>query len=125
MGYLAWITASYYLKEGIRIEDSRAVPMKCLVKHTVMSLAALVVVLCEVEQAEAVPAYNFTQIAASSNGFNSLPSINAGGTVAFVDSTGNFVMVGNGGPVTVLYDTMGTGPFSGFGDQGPAINASG
>jgi len=36
--------------------------MKRLVKHTVVSLAALVVVLCEVEQAEAVPAYNFTQI---------------------------------------------------------------
>ncbi len=96
--------------------------MKRLVKHTVVSLAALVVVLCEVEQAEAVPAYNFTQIAASSNELNSLQSINAGGTVAFLANPGNVLLVGNGGPVTVLYDD--TGPIIGFGGH-PSINDSG
>jgi len=58
--------------------------------------------------------YSFTEITESSGGF-SFPSINGAGTVAWIQDGGNSLMVGDGGPVTILYDTGGIGPFRGFG----------
>lgn len=53
-----------------------------------------------------------------------LPSMNASGAVAFrsdLDAGGRGIVMGNGGPPTVVADT--TGPYADFGD--PSINASG
>lgn len=75
------------------------------------------------------PGYTITTIADASTGpyagFNSLPSINADGTVAFTDSTGNYLFTGDGGPLQVLYDGT-SGPFAGGGFGGhPAISDNG
>jgi len=67
--------------------------------------------------------YSFTEITESSGGF-SFPSLNAAGAVAWIQDGGNSLMVGDGGPVTILYDGGGIGPFRGFGGH-PSINDDG
>ena len=74
------------------------------------------------------PGYTFTKIADGNSGpwqFNTQPSINAHGTVAVLANAGDFIIVGDGGPLQVLYDTT-SGPFSGGGFGGhPAISDNG
>ncbi|MCI0457311.1 MAG: PEP-CTERM sorting domain-containing protein, partial [Gemmataceae bacterium] len=67
-----------------------------------------------------------TTIADDSGPFSSVgaPSLNAGGTVAFLaelDAGGQGIFTGSGGPITTIADT--TGPFGFFGN--PALNAGG
>ena len=73
---------------------------------------------------------SFITIASDPDHFVQKPSINEFGTVAFYDQFFDesfqqvfSVVTGSGGPLTTVADT--TGPFSGFGFRGPAINNDG
>jgi hypothetical protein len=81
-----------------------------------MSLAAALAL--SVGNTAAVP-YTFTNIADTSgpfSAFSAFPSLNNSGTVAFaagLDTGGNGIFTGSGGPTATLYDTRG--PFNGLG----------